>query len=168
MYIKMHTHTHTYNRQEGLPRWYQCKESTCQETQETWIQSPGQGPCLEERNGNSPQYPCWEILWTEEPGGLQSMGSQSRTWLRTQDIYNLRTCMYIILYFTETFNILHFNILHQKPVKAIYQRTICDKKILRKVQMPTKRRLTKWTTHIFSGIYLLSEKAWGRKGSTAS
>ena len=51
--------------------------------------------------------------------------------------------MYIILYFTETFNILHFNILHQKPVKAIYQRTICDKKILRKVQMPTKRGLTK-------------------------
>ena len=65
-----------------------------------------------------------------------------------QNIYmfwhvSTHTYMYIILYFTETFNILHFNILHQKPVKAIYQRTICDKKILRKVQMPTKRGLTK-------------------------
>ena len=24
---------------------------------------------------------AWKILWTEEPGGLQSMGSQSRTGL---------------------------------------------------------------------------------------
>ena len=22
------------------------------------------------------QYPCWKISWTEEPGGLQAMGSQ--------------------------------------------------------------------------------------------
>ena len=30
-----------------------------------------------ERNGNPLQYSCWEILWTEEPCGLQSMGLQS-------------------------------------------------------------------------------------------
>ena len=28
-------------------------------------------------NGNSFQYSCLEIPWTEEPGGLQSMGVQS-------------------------------------------------------------------------------------------
>ena len=27
-------------------------------------------------NGNQFQYPYWKISWTEEPGGLQSMGSQ--------------------------------------------------------------------------------------------
>ena len=27
---------------------------------------------------------AWETLWTEEPGGLQSMGSQSRTGRSTQ------------------------------------------------------------------------------------
>ena len=32
--------------------------------------SPGRG------NGNPLQYSRWEIPWTEEPGGLQSMGSQ--------------------------------------------------------------------------------------------
>ena len=32
--------------------------------------SPGEG------NGNTLQYPCLEISRTEEPGGLQSMGSQ--------------------------------------------------------------------------------------------
>ena len=32
--------------------------------------SPGRG------KGNPLQYSRWEIPWTEEPGGLQSMGSQ--------------------------------------------------------------------------------------------
>ena len=30
---------------------------------------PGEG------NGNPLQYSSWNILWTEEPGGLQFMGS---------------------------------------------------------------------------------------------
>ena len=38
--------------------------------------SPGVG------NGNPLQYSCLEISWTEEPSGLQTMGSQSQTWLR--------------------------------------------------------------------------------------
>ena len=41
-----------------------------------WERSPGEG------NGNPLQYSCLEIPWTEEPGGLKSMGSQkSWTWL---------------------------------------------------------------------------------------
>ena len=36
-----------------------------------WGRSPGEG------NGNSLQYSCLEIPQTEEPGGLQSMGSQT-------------------------------------------------------------------------------------------
>ena len=32
--------------------------------------SPGGG------NGNPLQYSCWRIPWIEEPGGLQSIGSQ--------------------------------------------------------------------------------------------
>ena len=38
---------------------------------------PGQG------NGNPLQYSCLRIPWTEEPGGQQSLGSQSQTWLST-------------------------------------------------------------------------------------
>ena len=38
---------------------------------------PGSGRSLGEGNGNPLQYSCLEkIPWTEEPGGLQSMGSQ--------------------------------------------------------------------------------------------
>ena len=39
--------------------------------------SPGGG------NGNPFQYSCQEISWKEEPGGLQSMGSQSQMQLST-------------------------------------------------------------------------------------
>ena len=44
-----------------------------QETQETRVQSLGQ----EGQNGNPLEYSCLKrILWTEEPGGLQSIGLQ--------------------------------------------------------------------------------------------
>ena len=37
---------------------------------------PGSGRSPGEGNGNPLQYSCLEIPWTEEPGGLLSMGSQ--------------------------------------------------------------------------------------------
>ena len=39
------------------------------------------------RNGNQLQYSCWKIPWTEEPGGLQSMGLQRvrRDWARARN-----------------------------------------------------------------------------------
>ena len=39
-----------------------------------WI--PGSGRSPGEGNGNPLQYSCLEIPWTEEPGRLQTMGSQ--------------------------------------------------------------------------------------------
>ena len=38
--------------------------------------SPGMGRPPAERNGNPLCILAWEIPWIEEPGGLQSMGSQ--------------------------------------------------------------------------------------------
>ena len=37
---------------------------------------PGLGRSPGEENGNPLQYSCLEVPWTEEPGGLQSMGSK--------------------------------------------------------------------------------------------
>ena len=37
---------------------------------------PGSGISPGEGNDNPLQYPCLEILWSEEPGSLQSMGLQ--------------------------------------------------------------------------------------------
>ena len=47
-----------------------------QETQETQVQSLGQEDALEEEMATHCIILAWKIPWTEEPGGLQSMGSQ--------------------------------------------------------------------------------------------
>ena len=41
--------------------------------------NPGLGRSPEEGNGNHSSILARKIPWTEEPGGLQSMGSQSQT-----------------------------------------------------------------------------------------
>ena len=47
-----------------------------QETQETWVGFLGQKEPLEEEMANYSSILAWRILWTEEPGRLQSLGSQ--------------------------------------------------------------------------------------------
>ena len=47
--------------------------------QETQIQSRGQEDPLEKGMATHSSILAWSIPWTEEPGGLQSMGSQSQT-----------------------------------------------------------------------------------------
>jgi len=44
--------------------------------QETWVQSLGWKDPLEEDTATHSTILAWEFPWTEEPGGLQSMGSQ--------------------------------------------------------------------------------------------
>ena len=48
---------------------------------ETWVQSLGQKYPLEKEMAAHSNILAWRIPRTEEPGGLQSMGSQSPTWL---------------------------------------------------------------------------------------
>ena len=47
-----------------------------QEAQETRVRSPGWKDPLEEGIATHSSILAWRIQWTEEPGGLQSMGSQ--------------------------------------------------------------------------------------------
>ena len=71
-----HTHTHTHilmgflsgSAEKNLPANARDKD---------WI--PGSGRSPGEGNGSLLQYSCLEIPWTEEPSGLQSMGSQ-KSW----------------------------------------------------------------------------------------
>ena len=54
-----------------------------QETQAMWVQSLGGEDPLEKEMATHSTILAWEIPWTEEPDGLQSMGSQS--WTRLSD-----------------------------------------------------------------------------------
>ena len=60
---------------KGLPQWLSGKDSAMRELQETRVWSLGQEDPL--RKGMAPHSSilAWRIPWTEEPGGLLSMGS---------------------------------------------------------------------------------------------
>ena len=47
------------------------------ETQETWVLSLSWEDSLEEDMATHSSILAWRIPWTEEPGRLQSMGSQT-------------------------------------------------------------------------------------------
>ena len=53
-----------------------------QDTQETQVQFLGWEKPLEEGTATHSSILAWRNPWTEEPGGLQSMGSQSQTRLK--------------------------------------------------------------------------------------
>ena len=44
--------------------------------QETWVQSLGWEDSLEKGKATHSSFLAWRTPWTEEPRGLQSMGSQ--------------------------------------------------------------------------------------------
>ena len=58
----------------GFPHSSIGKESACN-AEDSGL-APGSGRSPGEGNGNPLQYSCLENPWTEEPGRLQSMGSQ--------------------------------------------------------------------------------------------
>ena len=58
----------------SLPRWLSGKESDCNAGDSELIPGLGRSPKKEMATHSS--ILAWRIPWTEEPGGLQSMGSQ--------------------------------------------------------------------------------------------
>ena len=65
--------------QERLPRWLRRKElPAVQEIKVTWVQSLGSDDPLEEGMATHSSILAWRIPWTEKPGGLQFMGSQTQ------------------------------------------------------------------------------------------
>ena len=58
----------------GFPGGSDGKDSACK--QEIWVQTLGQEDPLEKGMATHSSIRVWRIPWTEEPGGLQSMGSQ--------------------------------------------------------------------------------------------
>ena len=60
------------------PRWYQGQRICLpkKEMQMTGVRPLGREDPLEEETATPSWILAWEIPWTEEPGGLQSMGPQ--------------------------------------------------------------------------------------------
>ena len=67
--------------------------------QEVWVRSVGQKDPLEKGKATHSSIPAWRIPWTEEPGGLQSAGSQTAGHDRVTNTLNMYKCkiMYELL-----------------------------------------------------------------------
>ena len=63
---------------DRLPRWLGSKESACQ-CRRPGFDPWGQEDALEKEMAAHSSILAWRIPWTEEPGGLQSMGLQRDT-----------------------------------------------------------------------------------------
>ena len=62
-----------------LPSWVSLVAQSVKNlpaVQETWVQSLGWEDPLEKEMATHSSILAWKIPWTEEPGGLLSMGSQ--------------------------------------------------------------------------------------------
>ena len=76
---KPHFHLELVSEQSsGFPGGASGKEPSCQ-CKRFKRSSLGQEDPLEEGMATHLSILAWRIPWTEEPGGLQSMGSQSQT-----------------------------------------------------------------------------------------
>ena len=103
----------------GLPQWLSSKEPTCNAgAQEIQVQSLHQEDPLEKSMATHSNIFAWKIPWTEEPGGLQSMGSQRarHDWttntFRTLGTYCLQNCTcaleWILLKASSNFMVNYF------------------------------------------------------------
>ena len=70
--LTSHEQIWTFETSGGFPSGSDGKESA-------WIQSLSQEDPLEKEMATHSSILAWRIPWTEEPGGLQSMGLQSQT-----------------------------------------------------------------------------------------
>ena len=74
IYTHTHTHTYLYPLSWGFPGDSIVKKPRVK--QETQVQLVGWEDPLEKEMAIYSSILGWEIPWTEEPGGLQSIGSQ--------------------------------------------------------------------------------------------
>ena len=81
---------------------------TLPKMQEIWVWSLDWKDPLEKRMATHSSIPAWKISWTEQPDGLQSMGSQkSQKWLSTKQYI----CMCVVhMWYTHSVWILALHI----------------------------------------------------------
>ena len=80
----------------GLPQWLSSKESTCDAEDAGGLGLiPGSGRSPGGGHGNHSSIVAWVIPWTEEPGGLQPIGSQ-----RVRHDWSALACTHLSTYQT--------------------------------------------------------------------
>ena len=74
-YMRMRAHTHTFTGASQVALVVKNPYANAGDIR-TWVQSLGWEDPLVKGMATHSRIFAWRIPWTEEPGGLQSMGSQ--------------------------------------------------------------------------------------------
>ena len=103
-------HTHTPLRNEYISSLVAQMIKNPTAMQETWVQSLGQEDPLEKGMATHSGILAWRIPWTEEPSGLQTMGSQRvrHDWMTEQQ----QQYWFIILYKLHGTTIFFYFCIH--------------------------------------------------------
>ena len=83
-----------YNRSDRVSLVAQTIENL-PAVQETWLRSLGRDNLPEKKMAIHSSILAWRIPWTEEPGGLQSMGSQ-RVGQDLNDLACTHACTHVL------------------------------------------------------------------------
>ena len=81
---------------------------------ETQVQSQGWEDTLEKGMATHSSILAWRIPWTEEPGGLQSMGSQESDTTEHAHIYTYKTISSIVSSYLKQYNCLFISFIKKK------------------------------------------------------
>ena len=106
---------------EGFPGSSVVKKNlpAMQEMPEMWIQSLSQEDPLEECMATHSSILAWRILWTEEPGGLQSMWLQ-----RVRHDWSDWTCTHTCM--TSQCHDKHSNYVNNNSIKLCHRHYYCS------------------------------------------
>ena len=85
--------------------------------QQIWVQSLGQEDPLEKGMVAHSSILAWRIPWTDEPGGLQSIGCRVRRATEATE----HTCMHINYIFINSVYIYKINIIYIYVVLVFYE-----------------------------------------------
>ena len=103
--ICIHTHTHIYIYTHTYIHIHRAslvaqRLKRLPALRETWVWSLGQEDPLEKEMTTHSSILAWRITWTEEPGGLQSTGSQrvGHDWRTSLPLSYIHTHIYIASY----------------------------------------------------------------------
>ena len=98
--------------------------------QETWVQSLGWEDPLENGMATHSSILAWRIPWADEPGGLQSMGSQRvRHYWETNTFTSLSRFM---------FHILHLSVSHSALSNSLWPHGLYPARLLCSWNSPDK------------------------------